>query len=35
MEKNADWLRIDIARKFDGIPLSKYRDIMELTRPVK
>jgi disulfide oxidoreductase YuzD len=35
MDVNNNWLRVDIARKFDGIPQSQYRDIMEMTRPLK
>lgn len=35
MEPNQNWLRVDISKKFDGIPISKYRDILEMTRPIK
>lgn len=28
-------LRIDVVRKFNGFPLAKYRDILDLTKPKK
>ena len=28
-------IRIDIVRKFNGFPLSAYRDILDLTKPKK
>lgn len=31
----ADDLRIDVVRKFNGFPLAKYRDILDLTKPKK
>jgi hypothetical protein len=32
---NKNWLRVDIMRKFNGIPKSAYRDIVEMTRSKK
>lgn len=31
----ADDLRIDIIRRFNGFPVAKYRDILDLTKPKK
>lgn len=35
MEPGRNWLRIDIVRKFCGIPNATSRDIVELSRPIK
>jgi hypothetical protein len=31
----APWLRLDMMRRFNGTPLAKYRNIVDLTRPKK
>jgi hypothetical protein len=35
MAANNNWLRLDMIRRFNGTPYPKYRDILDVTKPMK